>query len=182
MTNIIIGADISEDHIDQHRQQDGSWQHAADDDKGVAATLEWMGAVERIIYEPTSSSYRAFEYFMLSRSLAVSILNPCKARRFADALVSQSKLRREGYRVRHRDHRTGRYRKRFHADGDGRCLLSICNASGCRAVSVIGRSELNAQTDRIEHRRVNRPAGYGIADPVQLEPVVGSQAKRGWAG
>ncbi len=51
-----------------------------------------------------------------------------------------------------------------------------------RATRVIGRSELNAQTDRIEHRRVNRPAGYGIADPVQLEPVVASRAKRGWAG
>ena len=48
-----------------------------------------------------------------------------------------------------------------------------------RATRVIGRSELNAQTDRIEHRRVNRPAGYGIADPVQLEPIVGSRAKRG---
>lgn len=112
--------------------------------KGGAATLDWMGAVELIIYELTGSSYRAFDYFMLSRSLAVSILNPRKARRFADALGSQSKLRREGYRVKHRDHRTGRYRKRFRADADWRCPLSICHESGSRATEVIGRSELNA--------------------------------------
>ena len=112
MTNIIIVADISKNHIELHRQQDGNWQHA-DYDKGGAAPLEWMGAVERIIYELTGNSYRAFDFFMLSRSLAVSILNPRKARWFADALGSQSKLRREGYRVKHRDHRTGRYRKRF---------------------------------------------------------------------
>ncbi len=73
MTNIIIGADISKNHIELHRQQDGNWQHA-DYDKGGAATLEWMGAVERIIYELTGNSYRAFDFFMLSRSLAVSIL------------------------------------------------------------------------------------------------------------
>lgn len=30
--------------------------------KGGAAALEWMGAVERIIYELTGNSYRAFDF------------------------------------------------------------------------------------------------------------------------
>lgn len=88
MTEITIGADISKDHIDLHRLPDGNRLRVANDYMGFTAILGWIGSapVERIVYEPTGAYHKAFERFMLHRSLPVSKVNPRQARRFADVL------------------------------------------------------------------------------------------------
>lgn len=82
-----IGADISKDHIDLYRLKDGARLKAANDRKGFAAILKWIGneVVDRIVYEPTGPYHRAFERFMAVRGLTLSKVNPLSARRFCEA-------------------------------------------------------------------------------------------------
>ncbi len=55
MTDITIGADISKDHIDLYSLPGGQTLKVANDRKGFAAILKWIGAkgVQRIVFEPT---------------------------------------------------------------------------------------------------------------------------------
>lgn len=87
MTDVTIGADISKDHIDLHRLPDGKTLKVANDRKGFAAIVRWIGAqgVERIVYEPTGAYHKAFERFMMVQRLPLSKVNPRLARRFAEA-------------------------------------------------------------------------------------------------
>lgn len=87
MTDITIGADISKDHIDLHSLPDGQTLKVANDRKGFAAILKWIGtkSVERIVYEPTGPYHKAFERFMMVQGLALSKVNPRLARRFCEA-------------------------------------------------------------------------------------------------
>lgn len=87
MTNITIGADISKDHIDLHSLPEGQTLKVANDRKGFAAILKWIGTkgVERIVYEPTGPYHKAFERFMMAQGLPLSKVNPRLARRFAEA-------------------------------------------------------------------------------------------------
>lgn len=96
MTEIIIGADISKDHIDLYRLPDGDRLRVSNDGKGFAAILGWIGntPVARVVYEPTGAYHRAFERFMLTRSLPVSKVNPRQARRFAEAIGKLAKTDR----------------------------------------------------------------------------------------
>ena len=43
MTDITIGADISKDHIDLHSLPDGETLKVANDRKGFAAIVRWIG-------------------------------------------------------------------------------------------------------------------------------------------
>ncbi|OEC96260.1 IS110 family transposase [Rhizobium sp. YK2] len=96
MTEITIGADISKDHIDLYRLPDGDRLRVSNDGKGFAAILGWIGntPVARVVYEPTGAYHRAFERFMLTRSLPVSKVNPRQARRFAEAIGKLAKTDR----------------------------------------------------------------------------------------
>ncbi|WP_137136525.1 transposase [Rhizobium sp. FKY42] len=87
MTDITIGADISKDHIDLHMLPDGQILKVANDRKGFAAIVRWIGtkSVARIVYEPTGPYHKAFERFMMVQGLALSKVNPRSARRFAEA-------------------------------------------------------------------------------------------------
>ncbi|AVH45188.1 IS110 family transposase [Agrobacterium rhizogenes] len=87
MTDITIGADISKDHIDLHSLPDGRSLTVANDRKGFAAIVRWIGTkgVERIVYEPTGACHKAFERFMMVQRLRLSKVNPRLARRFAEA-------------------------------------------------------------------------------------------------
>lgn len=87
MTHITIGADISKDHIDLHSLPDGGTLKVANDRKGFAAIVRWIGTkdVERIVYEPTGPYHKAFERFMMVQGVALSKVNPRLARRFAEA-------------------------------------------------------------------------------------------------
>jgi len=87
MTDITIGADISKDHIDLQSLPDGGTLKVANDRKGFAAIVRWIGTkgVERIVYEPTGAYHKAFERFMMVQGLPLSKVNPRLARRFAEA-------------------------------------------------------------------------------------------------
>lgn len=87
MSDITIGADISKDHIDLHSLPDGRTLKVANDRKGFAAVVAWIGskAVQRIVYEPTGPYHKAFERFMVVQGLALSKVNPRLARRFCEA-------------------------------------------------------------------------------------------------
>lgn len=87
MTDITIGADISKDHIDLHSLPDGGTLKVANDRKGFAAIVRWIGTkgVERIVYEPTGAYHKTFERFMMVQRLPLSKVNPRLARRFAEA-------------------------------------------------------------------------------------------------
>ena len=87
MTDITIGADISKDHIDLHSLADGQTLKVANDRKGFAAIVRWIGTkgVARIVYEPTGPYHKAFERFMAAKGLPLSKVNPRLARRFSEA-------------------------------------------------------------------------------------------------
>lgn len=87
MTEITIGADISKDHIDLYSLPNGQTLKVANDRKGFAAILKWIGTkrVVRIVYEPTGPYHKAFERFMMVQGVALSKVNPRLARRFAEA-------------------------------------------------------------------------------------------------
>ncbi len=87
MTDITIGADIPKDHIDLHSLPDGQTLKVANDRKGFAVIVRWIGTkdVERIVYEPTGAYHKAFERFMMVQGVALSKVNPRLARRFAEA-------------------------------------------------------------------------------------------------
>lgn len=97
MTDIIIGADISKDHIDLHRLPDGKRLRATNDRKGFASILKWTAGevVARIVYEPTGAYHKAFERFMLAQGIALSKVNPRLARRFAEVTGNLAKTDRE---------------------------------------------------------------------------------------
>ncbi|MDO6967130.1 transposase [Rhizobium alvei] len=96
MTDITIGADISKDHIDLHSLPDGQTLKVANDRKGFAAILKWIGAkrVQRIVFEPTGPYHKAFERFMVVQGLPLSKLNPRLARRFCEATGQLAKTDR----------------------------------------------------------------------------------------
>lgn len=96
MTDITIGADISKDHIDLHSLPDGQTLKVANDRKGFAAILKWIGAkgVQRIVFEPTGPYHRAFERFMIVQGLPLSKVNPRLARRFCEATGQLAKTDR----------------------------------------------------------------------------------------
>lgn len=87
MTDITIGADISKDHIDLYSLPNGQTLKVANDRKGFAAILKWIGTkrVVRIVYEPTGPYHKAFERLMMVQGVALSEVNPRSARRFAEA-------------------------------------------------------------------------------------------------
>lgn len=87
MADITIGADISKDHIDLYSLPSGETLKVANDRKGFAAILKWIGTkgVERIVYEPTGPYHKAFERFMVVQRLTLSKVNPRSARRFCEA-------------------------------------------------------------------------------------------------
>ncbi|MCD2176204.1 IS110 family transposase [Rhizobium sp. C4] len=96
MTDITIGADISKDHIDLHSLPDGQTLKVANDRKGFAAILKWIGArgVQRIVFEPTGPYHKAFERFMAVQGVPICKVNPRSARRFAEATGQLAKTDR----------------------------------------------------------------------------------------
>ncbi len=96
MTDITIGADISKDHIDLYSLPGGQTLKVANDRKGFAAILKWIGAkgVQRIVFEPTGPYHRAFERFMVVQGLPLSKVNPRLSRRFCEATGQLAKTDR----------------------------------------------------------------------------------------
>jgi transposase len=88
-----MGVDISKATLDVHLHPDGASARFANDRKGFAALIKWLGGsvVARIVYEPTGAYHRAFERRFLEAGFALAKVNPRQARRFAEAIGTNAK-------------------------------------------------------------------------------------------
>lgn len=89
MSKIIIGIDISKDHLDAHRLPDGVRRRYCNDRAGHRALLKWLraadGQPDLIVYEPTGAYHRDLELTLGTAGLPLAKVNPRHARRFAEA-------------------------------------------------------------------------------------------------
>ncbi len=81
-----IGIDISKEHLDAYRLNDGSVRQFKNTPTGFRALRRWIGAdpPARVIFEPTGAYHGAFEQ-ACARLLPLVKINPLQARRFAQA-------------------------------------------------------------------------------------------------
>lgn len=88
MSETIIGVDVSKDTLDAHRLPDGTCRRFANDRRGFAAFLGWLGAVapERVVFEATGAYHRAFEQALAGAGLPGCKVNPRKAKHFGKAI------------------------------------------------------------------------------------------------
>jgi transposase len=63
MANDSIGVDISKDHLDVHRLNDGAAARFPNSSAGFRALVAWLSGegVERVVYEPTGPYHAGFE-------------------------------------------------------------------------------------------------------------------------
>lgn len=88
-----LGCDISKESLDVHAHPDGVKARFANDKRGFAALIKWLGGcvVARIVYEPTGAYHRAFERRFLEAGFTLAKVNPRQARRFAEAIGTGAK-------------------------------------------------------------------------------------------
>jgi transposase len=82
------GVDISKDTLDVHLHPAGATRRFANDARGFAALIAWLGgfAISRIVFEPTGPYHHAFERRLGKAGLPLVKVNPRQARRFAEAI------------------------------------------------------------------------------------------------
>ena len=86
MNKHTIGIDISKAHLDAYRLADGAERHLSNDAAGFKALIEWMGAsADQVIYESTGVYDGKLERALHAAELPLVKVNPCQARRFAQA-------------------------------------------------------------------------------------------------
>jgi transposase len=86
MISYTIGVDIAKDTLDAHRLPDGASRKFTNDKRGHKALITWIGnTVARVIFEPTGPYHRGFERTLASAGVPFVKVNPCQARRFAEA-------------------------------------------------------------------------------------------------
>lgn len=92
MTEYNIGVDISKDHLDAFRLEDGATQRFENSAAGFRSLQKWLGkaSVARIVFEPTGPYHKAFEA-AFSRLFPLVKVNPLQARRFAEAYGTRAK-------------------------------------------------------------------------------------------
>jgi transposase len=93
MNNDTIGVDVSKDHLDAHRLDDGESRRFANDRSGQ---VKWLAqrSVERVVFEPTGPYRRAFERALGVADVPYAKVNPRQARRSAEAIGSLAKTDR----------------------------------------------------------------------------------------
>lgn len=93
MTELIIGIDISKDHVDAHRLPDGAAERFANDKKGTKSLIRWIGTgpVARIVFEPTGRYHRDLERRLGEVGYPLVKVNPWQAKQFAKALGQRAK-------------------------------------------------------------------------------------------
>lgn len=91
-----IGIDVSKLWLDAHRLSTGDAIRFANDLKGHAALVRWIGEgpVARVVFEPTGRYHREMERALAARGLPLVKVNPRHARRFAEALGARAKTDR----------------------------------------------------------------------------------------
>ena len=82
-----IGVDVSKDWLDAHRLSDGADRRFVNDKAGRKALMKWLSAapVKLVVFEPTGLYHRALERALDAAGLAIAMVNPRQARRFAEA-------------------------------------------------------------------------------------------------
>lgn len=88
-----VGVDIAKDHLDVCLHPLGTSQRFANDPSGFRALVEWLlpHAPSRVVFEATGAYHRAFERTLGDRGLPMVKVNPCQARRFAQATGKRAK-------------------------------------------------------------------------------------------
>lgn len=92
MTEIIIGIDISKDHLDAHRLPDKASAQFENTLKGYEALIRWLGPdISRIVFEPTGRYHQHMADALHTAGYALTPVNPLQARRFAEATGVRAK-------------------------------------------------------------------------------------------
>src|SRR5215217_6071160 len=90
------GIDIAKDRLDVCLCPDGATRHFTNDAKGHRALIAWLYnyAIQRVVFEATGAYHRALERSLGAAGVPVAKINPCHARRFAEALGQLAKTDR----------------------------------------------------------------------------------------
>ena len=85
--NNTIGVDVSKDHLDAYRLNDGRSRRFVNDRGGLRAFVNWLAQtpVDRVVFEPTGPYHRASERTLGVAGVPYAKVNPRQARRFAEA-------------------------------------------------------------------------------------------------
>jgi transposase len=96
MKNNTIGVDVSKDHLDAYRLNDGRSRRFVNDRGGHRAFVKWLAQtpVDRVVFEPTGPYHRAFERTLGVAGVPYAKVNPRQARRFAEAVGTLAKTDR----------------------------------------------------------------------------------------
>ena len=96
MNNDTIGVDVSKDHLDAYRLNDGESRRFNNDRNGHRAFVKWLAQtpVDRVVFEPTGPYHRAFERALGVAGVPYAKVNPRQARRFAEAVGTLAKTDR----------------------------------------------------------------------------------------
>jgi transposase len=88
-----VGVDIAKDSLDVCLHPDGAAKRFANDAEGFAALIGWLlpHAPTRVVFEATGAYHRAFERTLADQGLPMVKVNPCQARRFAEATGKRAK-------------------------------------------------------------------------------------------
>jgi len=92
MTHHTVGVDISKNRLDAHRLPDGEAARFSNDEAGFEALAAWIGpSAGCVAHEPTGPYHRRFEQALGEAGLPLAKVNPCRARRFAQAAGESAK-------------------------------------------------------------------------------------------
>ena len=92
MTHHTVGVDISKCRLDVHRLPEGKTARFTNDPAGFADLIAFIGPSARAVaYEPTGPYHRHFEETLGKAKLPLVKVNPCQARRFAQATGERAK-------------------------------------------------------------------------------------------
>ncbi len=93
MTKAIIGVDISKDHFDAHRLPDGAAHRFLNSKRGYRAFRTWLKgfSIERVVFEASGPYTQAFHQALAEAGLPLAMVNPRRARRFAEAIGQLAK-------------------------------------------------------------------------------------------
>ncbi|MGH6811998.1 MAG: IS110 family transposase [Methylocella sp.] len=88
-----IGVDVSKDTLDVHLHPAGAARQFSNNAKGFVALIAWLeeSQVSRVVFEPPGAYHHAFERRLGQAGLPLVKVNPCQARRFAEAIGRRAK-------------------------------------------------------------------------------------------
>lgn len=93
---VVVGIDISKDHLDLALHPGGLTRRFANDGSGHTKLLRWIEpmVVQRVVFEATGPYHRSLERRLHQAGLAFAKVNPRHARRFAEATGKLAKTDR----------------------------------------------------------------------------------------